>query len=148
MRLLLPGGEPFFLPGGSTGCLLIHGFTASPQEMRRLGEHLAGEGHTVLGLRLPGHASTPPDMLPRALEGLVRYCVGRSVPAQRHVLAARTGGLVARGSAGPAVGRRAAGRRRRRPVDTLSPALRSAPGHAAPPDLGRALLAQGAARLA
>ncbi len=63
MRLLLPGGEPFFLPGGSTGCLLIHGFTASPQEMRRLGEHLAGEGHTVLGLRLPGHASAPSDML-------------------------------------------------------------------------------------
>lgn len=63
MSQLLPGGEPFFLPGGSTGCLLIHGFTASPQEMRRLGNHLAGEGNTVLGIRLPGHASALPDML-------------------------------------------------------------------------------------
>ncbi len=63
MSQLLPGGEPFFLPGGSTGCLLIHGFTASPQEMRRLGDHLAGEGHTVLGVRLPGHATVLTDML-------------------------------------------------------------------------------------
>lgn len=63
MSTLLPGGEPFLFPGGSTGCLLIHGFTASPQEMRRLGEHLAGEGHTVLGIRLPGHATQISDML-------------------------------------------------------------------------------------
>jgi carboxylesterase len=45
------------------GCLLIHGFTASPQEMRGLGEHLAGAGYTVLGVRLPGHATALPDML-------------------------------------------------------------------------------------
>jgi carboxylesterase len=63
MNRLLRGGEPFFFPGGRTGCLLIHGFTASPQEMRRLGEHLAGEGHTVLGVRLPGHATRLSDML-------------------------------------------------------------------------------------
>lgn len=63
MKRIMSGAEPFFFPGGRTGCLLIHGFTASPQEMRRLGEHLAGEGHTVLGLRLPGHASAPSDML-------------------------------------------------------------------------------------
>ena len=63
MSQILAGGEPFYFPGGSTGCLLIHGFTASPQEMRRLGEHLAGAGHTVLGVRLPGHATALEDML-------------------------------------------------------------------------------------
>jgi carboxylesterase len=44
------------------GCLLIHGFTSAPQEMRGLGEHLAGRGHSVLGLRLPGHATRPAAM--------------------------------------------------------------------------------------
>lgn len=37
---LVPGGEPFFFPGGSTGCLLLHGFTVMPQEMLWLGEDL------------------------------------------------------------------------------------------------------------
>ena len=31
----------FFLEGGSTGILLIHGFTGSPPEMRRVGDYLA-----------------------------------------------------------------------------------------------------------
>jgi carboxylesterase len=63
MSRLLPGGEPFYFPGGPTGCLLVHGFTASPQEMRGLGEHLAGRGHTVLGIRLFAHAASLEDML-------------------------------------------------------------------------------------
>ena len=29
--------EPFYFPGNKTGCLLIHGFTGSPGEMRPLG---------------------------------------------------------------------------------------------------------------
>ena len=62
MRQILPGGEPFFFPGGQVGCLLTHGFTATPQEMRRLGEHLAGQGYTVLGVRLFGHATHLEDM--------------------------------------------------------------------------------------
>lgn len=57
------GGEPFFFPGGRVGCLLIHGFTASPQEMRLLGEHLAGQGHAVLGIRLFAHATHLEDMV-------------------------------------------------------------------------------------
>lgn len=54
--------EPFLLPGGDHGCLLVHGFTGGPNEMRGLGEHLAGRGHTVFGVRLAGHAG-PPDEL-------------------------------------------------------------------------------------
>ena len=62
MPLILPGAEPFMHPGGPTGCLLIHGFTASPQEMRGLGEHLASKGSTTLGVRLAGHGTRPADL--------------------------------------------------------------------------------------
>ncbi len=62
MSEIMPGGEPFFFPGGRAGCLLVHGFTGAPKEMRSLGEHLAGEGFSVLGVRLFGHATQPEDM--------------------------------------------------------------------------------------
>ena len=60
---ILPTAEPFFLPGNQTGCLLIHGFTGSPKEMRWMGEDLAGRGYSVLGIRLAGHATQPADMI-------------------------------------------------------------------------------------
>lgn len=59
---ILPGAEPFFFPGGPAGCLLVHGFTGTPKEMRWLGEYLAGQGHTVLGIRLFAHATNLEDM--------------------------------------------------------------------------------------
>jgi carboxylesterase len=62
MTVIMPGAEPFFYPGNDIGCLLVHGFTASPQEMRGLGGHLAQQGHTVLGVRLPGHGVQVNDM--------------------------------------------------------------------------------------
>jgi carboxylesterase len=62
MRQIQPGAEPFFFPGGQTGCLLTHGFTASPQEVHDLGTHLAGEGHTVLGIRVFAHGTQHADM--------------------------------------------------------------------------------------
>jgi len=62
MTMILPGGEPFFLKGGSTGCLLVHGFTASPQEMSWMGEYLNKRGCTVLGIRLTGHATQLKDL--------------------------------------------------------------------------------------
>ena len=60
---IIPTAEPFFYPGDETGCLLVHGFTGAPKEMRWLGEYLAQQGRTVLGIRLPGHATSPEDML-------------------------------------------------------------------------------------
>ena len=66
--MILPTAEPFYFPGDSqhenrhTGCLLIHGFTGTPKEMRPLGERLSKQGYTVLGIRLAGHATTPDDM--------------------------------------------------------------------------------------
>jgi carboxylesterase len=59
---IMPGAEPFYFKGDSIGCLLIHGFTGTPKEMRWLGERLAGDGHTVLGVRLAGHATAVEDM--------------------------------------------------------------------------------------
>ena len=60
---LLPTAEPFLLPGGKNGVLLIHGFTGTPKEMRWMGEYLNKKGFTVLGARLFGHACQPDDML-------------------------------------------------------------------------------------
>jgi carboxylesterase len=62
MSVVLPGAEPFYFPGGRIGCLLVHGFTASPQEVRGLGEHLARAGNTVLGVRLAGHGTRWQDL--------------------------------------------------------------------------------------
>jgi carboxylesterase len=60
---LIPTAEPFFFPGDETGCLLIHGFTGTPKEMRWMGEYLSQAGHTVLGIRLAGHATCMEDMV-------------------------------------------------------------------------------------
>ncbi len=54
--------EPFYLPRGRAAVLLVHGFTATPQEMRFLGEYLAARGLSTLGVRLAGHATHLRDM--------------------------------------------------------------------------------------
>lgn len=43
--------------------MLIHGFTSTPKEMRWMGEYLNGQGYTVLGMRLAGHATRPEDLI-------------------------------------------------------------------------------------
>lgn len=60
--MIIPNAEPFYFPGNRTGCLLVHGFTGSPTEMRPLGAFLAEQGYTVLGVRLMGHATRPEDL--------------------------------------------------------------------------------------
>ena len=52
---MLPGRRPL-------GCLLLHGFTATPEEVRPLGDALAGAGFPVRAPRLAGHATTPDDL--------------------------------------------------------------------------------------
>ena len=54
--------NPFFFEGNTTGCLLVHGFSGSPPEMRPMGVYLAEKGLTVIGVRLAGHGTTPEDM--------------------------------------------------------------------------------------
>ena len=58
----LQGAEPFYYRGGDTGCLCLHGFTASPAEMRWLGRHLGEAGFTVYGARFAGHGTDPRDL--------------------------------------------------------------------------------------
>jgi carboxylesterase len=58
-----PDAGGFALPGSrSLGCLLLHGFTATPAEVRSLGEALAAAGFPVRAVRLAGHATTPDDL--------------------------------------------------------------------------------------
>lgn len=59
---LMPGAEPFYHPGNDVGCLVIHGFTASPQEVSGLGRSLAAAGYTVNGVLLAGHGTDPADL--------------------------------------------------------------------------------------
>jgi carboxylesterase len=54
---------PFELGHGEDACLLLHGFTGSPWDMRPLGEALATRGLFVTAPRLPGHGTTPQAML-------------------------------------------------------------------------------------
>lgn len=54
--------EPCFFAGGPTSCLLVHGFSGSPPEIRPMGEYLTAQGLTVLGVRLAGHGTFPEDM--------------------------------------------------------------------------------------
>ncbi|MCD6356216.1 MAG: alpha/beta fold hydrolase [Anaerolineaceae bacterium] len=63
-HLIIPTAEPFFFAGDKIGCLLVHGFTGSPKEMRLMGKSLNEKGVTVLGIRLAGHATEIND-LPR-----------------------------------------------------------------------------------
>jgi carboxylesterase len=78
MSRLMQGAEPFLFRRGRTGCLLLHGFTAAPHEMVRLGAHLANNGYTALGPRLAGHGTSLddlartrwPDWLASAQDGL------------------------------------------------------------------------------
>jgi carboxylesterase len=59
---IIPTAEPFCIPGGTTGCLLVHGFTGAPKEMRWMGDYLAKQGYSVLAPRLAGHATQIEDM--------------------------------------------------------------------------------------
>jgi carboxylesterase len=65
MSQIIPTAEPFFFLGDSSkpACLLIHGFTGTPKEMRGMGESLNRHGYTCLGIRLAGHATHPEDMI-------------------------------------------------------------------------------------
>jgi carboxylesterase len=59
----MPGAEPFFYPAGRVGCLLLHGFTSSPSELREMGRYLADRGNSAGAPLLPGHGTAPGDLI-------------------------------------------------------------------------------------
>ena len=91
--------KPFYFEGNEIGVLLIHGFTASPVEMYPMGEYLAGQGLTVLGVQLAGHGTTPEDLaktgwrdwVASAQQGLERL---RSEKEQVYVVGYSLGGVI------------------------------------------------------
>lgn len=55
--------KPFFFEGSNgKGVLLVHGWTSTPYEVRRLGTYLNENGYTVLGIQLTGHGTVPKDL--------------------------------------------------------------------------------------
>lgn len=54
--------RPFLLRAGRIGCLLLHGFTATPHDMRFLGERLYAHGYTASGVLLAGHGTSVEDL--------------------------------------------------------------------------------------
>ncbi len=53
----------FYLPGGRSGVLMIHGLTGTPTEMRLVGKGLHRNGFTVYGMQLAGHCGDEADLL-------------------------------------------------------------------------------------
>jgi carboxylesterase len=51
--------EPLFVSGSSTGCLLLHGLSGNPADLRPLADTLVARGYTVSVPLLPGHGPTP-----------------------------------------------------------------------------------------
>ena len=62
-RELLPGAEPFSVPGGPSGALVVHGFTGSPHSVRGVASALAAAGLAVEAPLLPGHGTRIDDLM-------------------------------------------------------------------------------------
>lgn len=54
---------PYYCPGSQIGCLLIHGFTSTPAELRLIAQNLSKAGYTTHGILLAGHGTEPEDLL-------------------------------------------------------------------------------------
>jgi len=59
---LMPGAGGYFFEGGELGCLLLHGFTGTPQNVRPLADYLARRGLTVSVPRIAGHGTSVEDL--------------------------------------------------------------------------------------
>ncbi|MGC2168551.1 MAG: alpha/beta fold hydrolase [Acidimicrobiales bacterium] len=60
---ILVGAEPYSHQGGSSGVLVLHGFTGNPSSLRSLAELAADKGFSVELPRLPGHGTSVEDMM-------------------------------------------------------------------------------------
>ncbi len=58
-------GEPFFLEArrAQAGVVLVHGYLASPRQVRPMAEYLHGQGISVYAVRLPAHGTAPDQLI-------------------------------------------------------------------------------------
>ena len=52
----------FYDEKNSAGCILIHGFTATPWELKKLGEYLYQQNINAYGVLIEGHGTTPEEL--------------------------------------------------------------------------------------
>lgn len=70
-----PAGASRYFPGGTTGVLVIHGWTGCVGEMAYLASQLASAGFTVNVPRLPGHGTNGADFLQSTWQDWLRKAV-------------------------------------------------------------------------
>ncbi|MNP10038.1 Thermostable monoacylglycerol lipase [compost metagenome] len=92
--------QEFFFAGNETGCLLIHGFTSTPAEIRELGERLSEVGYTVLGVKLAGHGTVVEDLEKSTYKDWIRsveegYERLNGICSSIHVVGHSMGGVLA-----------------------------------------------------
>lgn len=64
---IIPGAEPFRLKAKGSKILFIHGFTATPTEIRPIGDYLHKKKYDIYSVLLPGHGTTPEDLQTKKL---------------------------------------------------------------------------------
>ena len=62
-EVTIRGAEPRFLHEGEVAFLMLHGWGASAESLRFLAEGVAAAGYSVLVPTLPGHGTTPIQMM-------------------------------------------------------------------------------------
>ena len=95
-------GNWFYLEGKDAlapAALLIHGFMATPAEMRPFGERLNHLGFHVMGVRLKGHGTSPWDLRDRDwqewLASVTRgFSILKAFSKKIHIIGFSTGGLL------------------------------------------------------
>jgi esterase/lipase/1-acyl-sn-glycerol-3-phosphate acyltransferase len=96
-------GEPYLIVPkrkNGLGVVLVHGFLASPAELRAFGEKLVAAGYPVIGVRLKGHGTSPWDLRTRSwrdwLESVRRgYRIMKAFTDQICVIGFSSGGALA-----------------------------------------------------
>ena len=96
---MIEGGESFLLKGGSSGVLLIHGFTGLPAGMLLLGEFLNRAGFSVVCPRLAGHGTVEEDLMRTTKDDwfnsvLDGFCILRGLCEKIFVIGHSMGGLL------------------------------------------------------
>ena len=99
---IMPGAEPYSMgpADAQVACLVVHGFTGSPYEMRQFAERLAARGVYADVPLLPGHGTSVEDMsrtsFPDWVAGAEAAYLGLAARHRRtFVLGFSMGGLIA-----------------------------------------------------